>query len=90
MSKEQTPIEIIKVMIENGVEITVDHVTKLLTKEKEQREELIKEAYKDGMTRGLKEARRIMDGYPSWENAEQIEQEAEQYYNEVFKNYPKQ
>jgi hypothetical protein len=86
MSKEQTPIEIIKVMIENGVEITVDHVTKLLTKEKEQREELIKGVYADALI-----DQSIFDcGDINKQELSTIKEKAEQYYNEVFKNYPKQ
>ena len=78
MSKEQsnlTPIEIIKIMVENKVDITIDHVNELLNKGNEQREELIKEAFVAGFKNCESEH----------EEAYSIQEEAEQYYNEVIK-----
>jgi hypothetical protein len=81
MSKEETPIEIIKVMLENEVAITIDHVNNLLTKEKEQIEELIKKTYADALIN----LTMFEEGKISKEEMEMIYKRAEQYYNEVIK-----
>ena len=85
MSKEQTPIE---ELIENiksekaeGILFDMEMLNDLLTKEKEQREELIKGVYADALI-----DQTIFDcGDINKQELSTIKEKAEQYYNEVFK-----
>lgn len=88
MSKEQTPIDalnMLRALVESNeehhdyristeaVKLCLDEIEEALTKEKEQREELIKQAFTDGA---------------NWElygSDLTQEERAEQYYNEVIK-----
>lgn len=96
MSKEQTPIDalnMLRALVESNeehhdyristeaVKLCLDEIEEALTKEKEQREELIKGVYADALI-----DQSIFDcGDINKQELSTIKEKAEQYYNEVFK-----
>jgi hypothetical protein len=97
MSKEQTPLEEYKHSLVECLKAHQDEnpnkevctvlttiileFNELLTKEKEQREELIKKTYADALI----DLTMFEEGKISKEEMEMIYKRAEQYYNEVIK-----
>lgn len=92
MSKEQTPLEELIHELEETIRIhgddslngllAIERARELLTKEKEQREELIKKTYADALIN----LTMVKEGKISKEEMEMINKRAEQYYNEVIKS----